>query len=50
MEIPSGFMFSGGDTLGTASKAMYPKPMRKTMSPAIILNTLAPLMDTPRRV
>jgi hypothetical protein len=50
IEIPSGFIFSGGDTLGTASKAMYPKPMMKMMVPAMILKILAPLINTPIKV
>lgn len=50
MEIPSGLMFSGGEMLGTASKAMYTKPMTKIKIPANKRNHEAPLMLAPMKV
>jgi len=50
MEIPSGLMFSGGDTLGTASKMMYTRPITKIIRPEKTRNQLAPLMLAPINV
>lgn len=47
MEMPSGLIFSGGEMLGTASKAMYTKPMTKIKMPAKRRNHSAPFMLAP---
>lgn len=50
MEMSSGLIFSGGEMLGTASNAIYTKPMTKIKIPAKRRNHDAPLMLAPINV